>query len=88
MSEASIIAAPTLTTSPPISADRRCVSSVDVLAERALSASLSAATCASRERLGAGHFGGDLAALLGDEPAEGGDHLGHGEQPAVGGADA
>ena len=38
------------------------MSSVTSLPSDALSASLSAATCVSRQRLGAGHLGGDLAA--------------------------
>ena len=75
LSEESTIRLPTLTMRPPISDGSTRGIERDVLAERRLERVLERGDMRVGERLGAGHLGGDLAAVLGDEPAEGGDDL-------------
>ena len=73
-SEVSIMRLPTLTMRPPISAGSTFGSSVTSLPSDAFSAAFSAATCASESGSALVTSAADLAALLGGEPLERGDH--------------
>ena len=81
--ELSIIREPTLITRPPIRLSSTVTSSLTSLPTLAFSVSASASVCALGQRLGRGDFGGDLAALGGDQRLDLGDEAGDDEEAAV-----